>query len=249
MVEQKKQCKRGMSMVEILVVIGLISMLLIGAMSMLSSAVRVQSETLARQSMLDQASYVLDIMTKELRMARKDYDIECNVWSPSPLDSSGVTSSTFGTKDIIDSNGDVNSEIWFYSQEIGKCFDIKYDPASSTVKIGAFSTSSIKQNSPTPGSSLMPGSHCPYFHKTPTDSQGNIDSAKCSENFNKGFVSLFSDDIIVERFLVTQKQQIVASQPMVTILMRLRHKVKKSLPPVDIQTTVSARNINWTQNK
>ena len=65
--------KKGMSMVEILVVIGLTSMLLIGAMSMLSSAIRVQSETLARQSMIDQASYVLDIMTKELRMARKDF--------------------------------------------------------------------------------------------------------------------------------------------------------------------------------
>ncbi|MFA5166357.1 MAG: hypothetical protein WC449_03560 [Candidatus Paceibacterota bacterium] len=219
-------------MVEILVVIGLTSMLLIGAMSMLSSAIRVQSETLARQSMIDQASYVLDIMTKELRMARKDYFGECNAHL---LVGADASPSIYGIGDAFDSNGKIypNSRIWFLSQEDNNCIEIKFDPVSNTVKFGVFSTTTPKTPPEFDTGDRRPKG-VPKFY--PGGEIGN-------ESFN--YINLFSDDIIVDRFIMSFNDSTGQLQPMVTISMTLRHKIKTSLAPVNIQTTISSRNLNW----
>lgn len=206
-------------MIEILIVIGLTSMLLIGAMSMLSSAIRVQSETLARQSMIDQASYVLDIMTKELRMARKDYDNDCGVTMPNqdPSDPTTATSAIY----MIPED---KSWIRFYSQQDGTCLEFKYDAPSSTILMGAFQTSSV------PGSGSL----------------GNSFYNPKNDNGISDYLRLISDDIKVEKFSLDIYGQTKNQQPMVTISMILKHKIKTQLAPVHIQTTISSRNLNWS---
>ncbi len=212
--------KKGMSMVEILVVIGLTSMLLIGAMSMLSSAIRVQSETLARQSMIDQASYVLDIMTKELRMARKDYENDCGVVMP-PDPTSEPTSSIYM---VVTDPVTKNSAIRFYSQLNATCMEFMYYAPSSTVLFGSFQTSTVS------GSGIM----------------GKALFDPYTTEYVDKYLRLFSDDIKVDKFFLNVSGQDQNRQPMVTISMILKHKIKTSLPPVTIQTAVSSRNLNWT---
>jgi len=213
----KFKLSKAMSMIEILVVIGLTSMLLIGAMSMLSSAIRVQSETLARQSMIDQASYVLDIMTKELRMARKDYDNDCGIIMPNqdPTDPTATSAIYMIPED--------KSGIRFYSQQEGTCLEFRYDAPSSTILMGAFQTSSVADGPL--GNSL----YNPY-----------------NDNEVSDYLRLISDDIKVEKFSLDVYGQTKNQQPMVTISMILKHKIKTQLAPVHIQTTISSRNLNWS---
>jgi len=62
----------GFTLIEMLVAIVIFLIIFIAIMNVFVSAVKIQRYSLAYQSLLDQTSYVLEYMTKAVRMAKKD---------------------------------------------------------------------------------------------------------------------------------------------------------------------------------
>lgn len=67
--------QKSFTLVEMLVVIGIFSLVVEAIVGIFISAISVQRKILATQEVLDQISYVLDYMSRAIRMAKKD-DIE-----------------------------------------------------------------------------------------------------------------------------------------------------------------------------
>ncbi len=63
--------KQGFSLIELLVAMAIMSVIFIATMQILSSAVRIESRVLAGEAMLEQANYLLDFMSKDIRMASR----------------------------------------------------------------------------------------------------------------------------------------------------------------------------------
>lgn len=70
MVVIKKQ--KSFTLVEILVAVGIFSIVIGIAVGIFISAIRVQRKALAEQELLDQTSYVMEYMSRAIRMAKKD---------------------------------------------------------------------------------------------------------------------------------------------------------------------------------
>lgn len=69
--------KNGFTLIEIVVVIGIFSLLIGSLSSVFVQALQSQKNILANQEALGQASYVLDYMSRAARMARKDTGGSC----------------------------------------------------------------------------------------------------------------------------------------------------------------------------
>lgn len=84
----KKCLQKGLTLVEIIVTIGIFSIILVGISGIYISASRVQRHTLLTQEVLDQTSYALEYMGRTLRMAKKDSanlclaGLNCNYENP-----------------------------------------------------------------------------------------------------------------------------------------------------------------------
>ena len=64
--------KKGVTLLELIVAIGLFSLLILTTTGILMSVVKGQRRVINTQSSLDNLGYVLEVMNKELRMAQKD---------------------------------------------------------------------------------------------------------------------------------------------------------------------------------
>ncbi|MBC7073922.1 prepilin-type N-terminal cleavage/methylation domain-containing protein [Candidatus Parcubacteria bacterium] len=64
--------KKAFTLIEILVVLGIFSIFVVGAINVYLSAVRVQSRAISMQQMLEQINFALEYMGREIRMAKKD---------------------------------------------------------------------------------------------------------------------------------------------------------------------------------
>ena len=69
--------KRGFTLIEIVVAMGIFSLLISSLSSIFVQVLRSQKKTLAAQEILGQTSYVLEYMSRALRMAKKDIDGVC----------------------------------------------------------------------------------------------------------------------------------------------------------------------------
>jgi len=68
---------QGMTLIEILVAMGVFSVVVISAVAIFNSAIQMQRRALMSQELLDQASYVMEYMSRSLRMAKKDLGPNC----------------------------------------------------------------------------------------------------------------------------------------------------------------------------
>lgn len=68
---------RGFTLVEILITIAIFSIVVTAGINLLGSALQSQRKILLSQELLDNASYVLEYMSRTLRMAKKDLAGNC----------------------------------------------------------------------------------------------------------------------------------------------------------------------------
>jgi prepilin-type N-terminal cleavage/methylation domain-containing protein len=69
--------KAGFTLVEMLVSLAIFSLVMGMALSVFVSAVKSQRRILAEQQLLDQTSYIMEYMSRSLRMAKKDMTGSC----------------------------------------------------------------------------------------------------------------------------------------------------------------------------
>lgn len=67
----KNKLQKAFSLIEIIVVVAITSVILIVTMQILSSAIRIESRTLVAQAMYEQVNYLIDYMSKDIRMAAR----------------------------------------------------------------------------------------------------------------------------------------------------------------------------------
>jgi len=72
-----KSYQRSFTLIELLVAVAVFSLILGAASGIFISAIRTQRKALAFQETLDQTSYVMEYMSRALRMAKKDIDGDC----------------------------------------------------------------------------------------------------------------------------------------------------------------------------
>ncbi|HPM08588.1 MAG TPA: type II secretion system protein [Candidatus Pacearchaeota archaeon] len=74
-----RQFQKAFSLIEIVIVVAITSVLLIVTMQILSSAIRIESRTLVAQAMYEQVNYLIDYISKDIRMAaRGSITGDCN---------------------------------------------------------------------------------------------------------------------------------------------------------------------------
>lgn len=68
---------KGFSLVELVVVIAILSLVIVTTVNLFASMVRSQKRILAEQELLNQSSYVIEYMSRAIRMSGKDVDGAC----------------------------------------------------------------------------------------------------------------------------------------------------------------------------
>ena len=68
---------QGFTLIEILVTVAVLSVILVIISGLFTSALKAQRKSLASQDLLAQTSYVMEYMSRQLRMARKDISGSC----------------------------------------------------------------------------------------------------------------------------------------------------------------------------
>jgi len=69
---RKKSTKRGFSLIEMLVAVTIFSLMIGSTTGLLVSAIRSQAKALSLQKILDETSFVIEYMSRDLRMAKKE---------------------------------------------------------------------------------------------------------------------------------------------------------------------------------
>jgi len=72
-----KKYKKGFTLIEILVAVAIFSIVVAVAIGIFTTAMKSQRKILAQQELLDQTSYVMEYMSRALRMAKKDLTGDC----------------------------------------------------------------------------------------------------------------------------------------------------------------------------
>lgn len=67
----KLKFQKAFSLIEITIVVAITAVLLIVTMQILSSAIRIESRTLVAQAMYEQVNFLMDYMSKDIRMAAR----------------------------------------------------------------------------------------------------------------------------------------------------------------------------------
>lgn len=105
--------EKGFSMVELIVVIAILMLIITSASDLFISMIQHQRRTLSSQELLNQTSYVVEYMSRALRMAKKDADGTC-------LEAGAnyeITHSGSGIKFVNHSNEDICQEFFWNSTE------------------------------------------------------------------------------------------------------------------------------------
>jgi len=110
----------GFTLVELVVVISVFSLIVLTASTLFVSMVQQQRRALAQQELLNQTSYVIEYMSRALRMAKKDTTGSC-------LGTTGInyllTRSNSGVKFINHSNNDICQEFFLENERLKESKD------------------------------------------------------------------------------------------------------------------------------
>ncbi len=183
----KFMSSKGFTLVEILVA-SLISLLIISVASgLFVSLVRNQRRVLAKQQLLNQTSYIIEYMSRALRMARKDRTGTC-------LSTTGLN----------------------YENPEGDISKIKFINHSENDICQEFSWNEI---------------------------EGRLEESKDSGSF---FVPLTSDKLQINslKFKIFGEVGGDGLQPRVTIFLEVQVRGGEDQPKIQIQTTISQRNLD-----
>jgi len=125
--------KKGFTLTELLVSVAIFSLIVGGASGVFISTIRTQRKALSNQELLSQTSYLIEYMSRSLRMAKKDIDGTC-ISSKLNYD---ITRSGQGIK-FMNYNG-VCQEFYFSGTQLkeekgGAMFDL----TSDSLKVESF---------------------------------------------------------------------------------------------------------------
>lgn len=191
---------KGFTFVEILIVLGVFSVLITAVLGIFAYSIRIQKYTLASQQLLDQTSYVMEYMGRMVRMAKKCTDTLDGINNPSSC---------------ISTDGD------------------SYSPSSS---LSSSSIQFIKAE---------------VYEETKTKKcmSFSFSDGKIFQSINKGSsLQLTSNDIEVTslKFHISGGSQPPTDnfQPRITIFLSARVKNMNPAPVVNLQTTISQRDLD-----
>jgi prepilin-type N-terminal cleavage/methylation domain-containing protein len=77
MIKRKEKNNKGFTLVELLTSLTVFVVVVTVASGIFISAIRAQRRALAYQELLDQTSYLMEYMSRAIRMAKKDFDGNC----------------------------------------------------------------------------------------------------------------------------------------------------------------------------
>jgi len=190
-----KEKNKGFTLIEMLVTMFVFTLILEAAIAILISAIRLQEFNLAYFKITDQTSYVLEYMSRQIRMARRDDEGDCigtnlrfRIQQTPPMETAGLM--------FRDSN------------DVCKGFFL-----SSDKRIKEYDSSRVG------GDQILP--------LTPSDIE----------------ISCFGSS--GSCFDLQGESATDAIQPRVTISMKVKGKNQGAQPVANVQTTVSARNLDF----
>ena len=70
---------KGFTLIEMMVAVAIFTLLISAGSGIFISFIRVQRQSLATQEVLDQTSYLMEYMSRAIRMAKKDIDGDCTL--------------------------------------------------------------------------------------------------------------------------------------------------------------------------
>ncbi len=214
--------KRGFTLIEMAVVMGVFLFIIGAAISIFISVVQNQKKVLAEQQLINQVSYVEEYMSKALRMAAADTAGNCI-----PLGTGGVKYIYSLTR--YDSEVNLFRGIVFYNQSSGDCQEFFLDPTNSAYPV----LKELKGALGTRNNDIETATAITSTNLQITDlkfaingSNGSVGSTYCP---NSSLCAISSADPV---------------QPKVTMLFKIKVAGDPQDPIRTIQTTVSQRNLN-----
>jgi len=188
----KEREMKGFTLIEMLVTMFIFALILEAAVAILISAIRLQKYNLTYFKITDQTSYVLEYMSRQIRMAQRDNPPGDCIGTNLRFKIQQIPSATVGVTGLMFKNSD------------GKCKGYFLDPSDKRLKEYDATRAPL------------------ILELTPSDIE----------------ISSLGFDVRGE-------SATDAIQPRVTILMKVRGKNQGSQPAINIQTTVSARNLDF----
>ena len=87
--------KKGFTLIELLISMSIFSVVMVSAINLFSAGIESQRKTLALQTLSNSTSYVMEYMSRTIRMAKKDLggfyiDAGCNFKNPNYPNESGI---------------------------------------------------------------------------------------------------------------------------------------------------------------
>jgi prepilin-type N-terminal cleavage/methylation domain-containing protein len=131
--EIKKKNLAGFTLIELLASVAIFSLIVGGASGIFISAIRTQRKTLSNQELLDQTSYLIEYMSRALRMAKKDVTGICI----SPNLNYAITRSGEGIK-FMNSGGSCQEFYLSGDQLKEEKAGVRLDLTSANLKVEAF---------------------------------------------------------------------------------------------------------------
>lgn len=81
--QKNKDNNSGLTLIEMLVAIAVFSIIIVSAISIFIYSIKIQKYCLSYQNLLSQMNYVMEYMTRSIRMAKKDLNGDCTGINPS----------------------------------------------------------------------------------------------------------------------------------------------------------------------
>jgi type II secretory pathway pseudopilin PulG len=229
------QKQKGFTLVELIVVMA-VFMLIVGvAIAIFLSIIEGQKRILAQEQILSQVSYAMEYMSKGLRMAKRDTNGDCLVY----------TNSDYSISDYFPGYNFLYTRPNYWKCTDGVCNyiyglygGVKFINQSNDNACQEFYLDAVDNNNVIKEKKLL----SPYIQLSDdystllTSSNFSIDYLKFSINGTSG---LATDGIYGASQLDTPSQQ-----PRITIILGFKVPGDTTQPEIKIQTTVSQRNLN-----
>jgi len=131
--KRARRDRRGVSLIELIIAIGIFSVVMVIAFDAFLGVLKVNRETVQKQSVQDHTEFLFNLMTKEIKFARVNYldtDTDCSTYFKSL--SPGDIVSPNATYAAVDGNRDNLAEELRFQNYEGLCVRYFFAPGDTT---------------------------------------------------------------------------------------------------------------------
>ncbi|MFA6551748.1 MAG: prepilin-type N-terminal cleavage/methylation domain-containing protein [Patescibacteria group bacterium] len=130
LINNRKDNLMGFTLIEMVVGMGVFAMILLGSSIIFQNVIQGQSRAISSQNTQESMRYVFEVIAKEIRMAKKDFDGKCNNGD------AGHVFNTNAAKDALYFRNEYD-ECVAYANSANKRFQISRVPAAGFSGIGS----------------------------------------------------------------------------------------------------------------